>query len=70
MGYSDCNKTNIKDFEIVETILWFIVMGVVVWGLYIGMVLEPKCEQKGFAGVDKNGCFIYLQENKVYEKTN
>lgn len=50
-----------------EIIIMFILCCAVIFGLYIGMVLEPKCEQKGFAGVDNNGCFIIQQGERVYE---
>lgn len=53
-----------------ETIIMFILCCAVVWGLYIGMVLEPNCERNGYASVDSNGCFIIQQGERVYEKTS
>lgn len=55
-------------YEGFETIILFMLMCFVVFGSYIGMVLELKCEQKGYAGVDRNGCFIIQQGEKIYEK--
>lgn len=52
-----------------EVLVMFLLSCAVMFGLYIGMVLEPECEQKGYAGVDSNGCFIIQQGKKVYEKT-
>jgi len=52
-----------------EVLVMFLLSCAVMFGLYIGMVLEPECEQKGYAGVDSNGCFIIKKEKKVYEKT-
>lgn len=57
-------------YEGFETVIIFMLLCCVTFGLYIGMVLEPKCEQKGFAGVDSNGCFIIQQGEKVYEQAD
>lgn len=53
-----------------ETVIMFMLFCCIIFGLYIGMVLEPKCEQKGFAGVDSKGCFIIQRGEKVYEKAD
>ena len=42
---------------------------IVIFSLYINMVLEPKCEQKGFAGVDGRGCYSIADGIRTYEKT-
>ena len=55
-------------YEGFETIIIFILLCCCVIGLYIGMVLEPKCEQKGYAGGDSKGCYIIQKGEKIYEK--
>lgn len=52
--------------EVFENVILFIFVVCAVFSLYIGMVLEPECEKKGYAGVDKNGCYIIQQEKRVY----
>lgn len=54
--------------EILVTVFWFCAFVAAVWSLYIGMVLEPDCERKGFAGVDSKGCWIIQDNHKIYEK--
>lgn len=59
-----------KESNIFEIVGIFFILFIVMFSLYINIVLEPKCEQKGFAGVDSKGCYIYENGIKVYEKTS
>ena len=61
---------NMNYYEGFEIIILFMLTCCVIFGLYIGMVLEPECEQKGYAGIDSKGCFIIQQGEKVYEKAD
>lgn len=53
--------------NIFEGIGILVLLGVVVFGAFITMVAEPECERKGFAGVDRDGCWIMKDGERVYE---
>lgn len=45
-----------------------IILFCVLLACWISMVGEPRCEEKGFAGIDIKGCWIIKDHIRVYEK--
>lgn len=70
-----CHPDNRLKLDDVKVILvsfigitvWIVITGVAIFALYIGMVLEPDCQRKGFASADSNGCWIIKNGERIYE---
>ena len=53
--------------ETIKSVGLIILVIMFLFSFYINMVLEPRCEAKGFAGVDVTGCWIIKDGVRVYE---
>lgn len=58
-----------KETNTFEIIGMLTVLIVTIFALYIMMVLEPACEEKGFAGASSQGCYIIKDGVKTFEQS-